>query len=879
MFERINIEDYIKDLSKYHAHIKKDEEPFTETLLEHMERTHRYLKLLANLKDVEGILDRVLEGLCYNKQPIEVAVKKGIKELFYAAIYFHDLGKINPNFQVKKMRNSAFKSFSGDSKHSILSSLMYMDIFQERIEQLPVKDQELLRFFIYIFAYIMSRHHTYLKSIEEFFSAIKDEEDYYKEQYLEGYIRGKTEQMFLKYGYEQFGNMQQSITYINRSKNHDAAEGKLYVLTRLLYGLLVSCDYYATYDYKAGNQLEEKDIGVLDEQEVKAIISHYKSTPLYKGIEAYQCYKEGRSKVDPFKEMPINALRSELLLEAKGAMLKNKDKNIFYLEAPTGSGKTNTSINLALELLKEDRLINKVFYVFPFNTLIDQTKGTLEACLGNQIDLGIMNGVTPIQCEISDEEISEEERQKKMDYYYLQHLMMQHSFIMMTHVRFFNILFGQSREDMIPLVQLANSLVIIDEVQSYNIKLWKEIIYFFDTYGAILNMKLLIMSATLPRLDYLLDKSLSQYVNLIKDRDRYFLDPLFSQRVQIDNSLLQRGLLGESIEDKLEDLALHIKQQWSKRKPCKILVEVLTTKNARLLYHICQRVFAKEYEEGNIYELTGSDNRNYRQKVIQRVKEKEAHCLLIATQVIEAGVDIDMEIGYKSISFLDAEEQFLGRINRSCNKAGQQCTAYFFDLKEAKNVYRGDFRLQQTLANQDVWQMLREKDFWKFYSNAMELVQINKEACNQNHFDLTLEEVAYLDYEKIRKRMRLIQNDDMINLFINGVEEIEYNGEIKKVIGKDVWEEYKALFGKKDMSFSEKAIELSKVRAKMDYFIYSLYPKVTNSGRRLRPDRYEDVMGDIYYYDDGDLLKDQGKFDREKAYGLFGRGSGSIDFI
>lgn len=34
-----------------------------------------------------------------------------------------------------------------------------------------------------------------------------------------------------------------------------------------------------------------------------------------------------------------------------------------------------------------------------------------------------------------------------------------------------------------------------------------------------------------------------------------------------------------------------------------------------------------------------------------------------------------MDIGYKDISMLDSEEQFLGRINRSCKKTG--CKVYF----------------------------------------------------------------------------------------------------------------------------------------------------------------------------------------------------------
>ena len=53
--------------------------------------------------------------------------------------------------------------------------------------------------------------------------------------------------------------------------------------------------------------------------------------------------------------------------------------------------------------------------------------------------------------------------------------------------------------------------------------------------------------------------------------------------------------------------------------------------------------------------------------------------------MIEAGVDIDMDIGYKDISRLDSEEQFMGRINRSAKRRG---TVYFFDMDDAGKSMR-----------------------------------------------------------------------------------------------------------------------------------------------------------------------------------------------
>ena len=63
----------------------------------------------------------------------------------------------------------------------------------------------------------------------------------------------------------------------------------------------------------------------------------------------------------------------------------------------------------------------------------------------------------------------------------------------------------------------------------------------------------------------------------------------------------------------------------------------------------------------------------------------------MATQVIEAGVDIDMDLGLKDISLIESEEQFMGRINRNSIKQGK---VYFFNYDDTKEIYRGDLRVE-----------------------------------------------------------------------------------------------------------------------------------------------------------------------------------------
>ena len=124
----------------------------------------------------------------------------------------------------------------------------------------------------------------------------------------------------------------------------------------------------------------------------------------------------------------------------------------------------------------------------------------------------------------------------------------------------------------------------------------------------------------------------------------------------------------------------------------------------------------------------------------------------LATQVIEAGVDIDMDIGYKDISRLDSEEQFMGRINRSGKKEG---VVYFFNMDDASVIYKNDVRIEKdkTLENEEIRQLLLLKNFPEFYETRI-LPSIKKEGEKIN--DKNLEEffcdkVALLNMPEVAK--------------------------------------------------------------------------------------------------------------------------------
>ena len=148
--------------------------------------------------------------------------------------------------------------------------------------------------------------------------------------------------------------------------------------------------------------------------------------------------------------------------------------------------------------------------------------------------------------------------------------------ILSTHVSFFNVLFG-SKEDIFGFYQLTDSVIVLDEIQSYRNYIWTEIITMLKYCASLMGMKIIIMSATLPNLEVLTDEK-NQVVHLMQNRNLYFEHPIFKNRVKISYELLE--------DDKItyEKLLQHIIE--NKEKQQKYWLN-LSKKIRRILFIKC----------------------------------------------------------------------------------------------------------------------------------------------------------------------------------------------------------------------------------------------------------------------------------------------------
>ena len=94
------------------------------------------------------------------------------------------------------------------------------------------------------------------------------------------------------------------------------------------------------------------------------MIDIYESGDVQKKIREYEkeTYPMEKEKLEKIDE--INILRTEMFLDAERVLKQNSDQTFYYLEAPTGSGKSNTAMNLGFRLIRENEKFIQIIYVF-----------------------------------------------------------------------------------------------------------------------------------------------------------------------------------------------------------------------------------------------------------------------------------------------------------------------------------------------------------------------------------------------------------------------------------------------------------------------------------------------------------------------------------
>lgn len=761
------LEELFINHNKYLAHLSSDEK-IKETLFEHLLLVQRYFFKLISVHQLENVIDLLINSISINEK-----IRLFTKEIFTKSIASHDFGKVNPLFQINKMKNNV-ESFKHElsSRHSLISGYLFILLSEKNAEKYKFSDEEQVfaDSLILYFSYPILKHHS--SSLNHIQSDLKYKENIEDLSNFSKFMRGFDEMDFINEINDCVISSPNSIFEDTIDFVND--KFSLFSLLKLNYSLLTASDYLATSHFMNdwGDELLS-DFGIFDNKLKRKIIQQVEtSTPYNK--KTYQ--KLEKYKLE-FPEEPnndnLNKLRQNLSVETISGIRNNLDKNLFYIEAPTGGGKTNLSMLALAEFLRNDidsgeNKITKVFYVFPFTTLITQTFKSLQETLGlEDKEIVQIHSKAGFSQKGNDDKYGNE-HMNIIDYQFVNY-----PIALLSHIKFFDILKSNRKSANYLMHRLANSIVIIDELQTYSPKEWDKVIYFIDKYARYFNIKFILMSATLPKIDKLLSPEAKKirynkesFIALNKNKERYFTNPNFANRIEFDFSLIDdEQFNNENREEYLFHLWEKVRveseqyKEQSKNNRVHTIIEFIFKKTAGEFIEIANKNKSL-FDE--IFILSGTTLEPRRKEIISKLKSEEyisKDVLLITTQVVEAGVDIDMDLGFKDTSLIDSDEQLAGRINRNVNKP--RCKLFLFDLDDASVIYGKDDRfkiVKENFSTIEYQNMLNTKNFDSVYNAVMK---------DRNEFNTSfdfvnlksyIKSIKRLNFNSVHKDFRLIDN-------------------------------------------------------------------------------------------------------------------------
>lgn len=360
----------------------------------------------------------------------------------------------------------------------------------------------------------------------------------------------------------------------------------------------------------------------------------------------------------------LNDLRQIVRCQALAELEANKDMSLFSLTAPTGVGKTLMAASWALKMreIADNKWPPKIIIVLPFLSVIDQTVKEYKKLLAaGKIadDGGWLLTSHSLADRIYNHDLSEGDNSFLVDTW-------RSDIIITTYDQFLMSLWDPRAKYQMRFHNLCDSLIVMDEVQSLPCKLWRPLNEIFMQLIQLANTKLLLMSATLPSF-------VGDAKPLLPCPERYF-----SQcKRYLLHFRLQQPI---AIEDFCAELDERLLKWFTDKK--RVLLTFNTRHSARKVrdYIADWRKGRNEFADIPLYFISADVTPRDRLQMIEKIKQC-LPCIVVSTQCIEAGVDIDMDMVIRDFAPLDSLIQIAGRCNRE-GRSGTRGIVEVVDLME-----------------------------------------------------------------------------------------------------------------------------------------------------------------------------------------------------
>ena len=550
----------------------------------------------------------------------------------------HDAGKAQPAFQRYILGESAAKA-----PHSAAGALLATKLLPSHPKGHPLKRTRIAQ----LLAYAISGHHRGLYNYGGLETNLDDIETKDRCKKAEGALSELMSEV--QNWVKEHGARTES--YLRKLANRVEEEEQAQALIRLLFSCLVDADFLDTEAFMDEERKERR----------QEATSRYTSLEVLR--DRLTKHMEGFSK-----EGAINKARSAFLNRCR-AHGRTCPKGYYSLFLPTGGGKTLSSMAWALETaLKHDA--QRIIYVIPYTSIITQTAGIFREIFGEEHVLEHHSDISFAGGEASQEAERYERTRLLAENW-------DAPIIVTTNVQFFESLFSHKVSRNRKVHSIANSVVVFDEVQMFPTEFLSPMLRLLDDLKHIYGTQLLFCSATLPPFD----KDHSSPFKKVNDYHQLSdaiqpivpEDPeLFKVFDRVIYHLEEKTYTTEELAQALGQHASALCVVNSRRDAAQLYRALLETgKEAQDVIHL-SRNMCSAHLKGCIAEIR------------QRLKE-DIPTIVISTQLIEAGVDIDLPIVYRAMSGLDSIVQAGGR----CNREGKRLVpgeVYVFSLSDGGNA-------------------------------------------------------------------------------------------------------------------------------------------------------------------------------------------------
>lgn len=722
-------------------------------------------------KHIQGVLALIDD---FNEEKI---LPSEIRETLHLASkwsgLFHDIGKSTSYFQ-KYIRNpDEFNLPSELKSHSLLSAVLLFQYFHSDIQF----TEDHMYYFTFL---IVKRHHGQLRDWLDEFKQVDDELKnllYMQVNSIDFGLLNKTfcalpnfkpmskEKLTeaIDLFFEQARKMRRTIMKFNR-KNDSLAS---YIHILFLFSILIDADKSEAGILQKASLPPRKDV----------------SSEIVKTYKAKQNWKASR----------MNTLRENAFQEVDRHNI-DINQHFYSLQLPTGMGKTLTVIQFALNLRKkvekEKGIRPRIVFSLPFLSITDQTDQVFRGIF-------IANSVEPDQSlvlshhHLSELQYASREQEIETIYdYNASKLLIEgwnSEIILTTFVQLFHTIFSNRNKSLRKFHRLANAIIIIDEVQAIPHKYWLVIRKTMKKLSEVLGCYFVFSTATTPAI---FEKS--EMVQLVLPEKYYQV----LSRVELYPRLSEKMTIGEFVG------ALEMDEE-------RTYLFIFNTIGA-----------AKDFYE-KIIEVVSSDEVTFLSTHIppierlKRIKEikKQTYRVVVSTQLVEAGVDIDFDVVYRDLAPLDSIHQAAGRCNRHGMRTGEVHVVELTDGKRSYAHYIYDtIRLNVTKDLLENHECIEEKEFFKYIGEYFQ--QLTKKMANKESLALLngmkklyFDGEASADKIPVSQFQLIEENQERIEVFIELDER-----------AKTLFEQYESIIHMDDRWGQQEAF----AKVKADFYQYTV---------------------------------------------------------